>query len=164
MIPAGPTKRLYISIGLEAAIHHQQPPSTASTPPPPPRPLPPLPLTVCLPSPLACYQARYGTDGVPPFSIGRAGRGGRGQADPLYKLCCGISRRASQLATEAGRSGRCRRRFAQTITVINWMKRLSWRKQNHFSPIQAADHIAFFVSIAVFLLFSPSFCSSRTEQ
>lgn len=66
MIPAGPTKCLYISIGLEAAIHHQAPslpPSHLNSILPPP-----LPPTVCLPSPLACYQARYGADGVPPFS------------------------------------------------------------------------------------------------
>lgn len=52
-------------------------------------PSPPLPPTVCLPSPLACYQARYGADGVPPFSIGQAERGGRGLADPYISFVAG---------------------------------------------------------------------------
>lgn len=64
MIHASLGKSLYISITLESAIHHPNP-----LPPPPP---------VCLSSLLACYQARYGADGVPPFLIGWLETGGCG--------------------------------------------------------------------------------------
>lgn len=98
--------------------------SAASLPP-----SPPLPPTVCLPSPLACYQARYGADGVPPFSIGRAGRVGVAKQIPFISFVARASRIAWQLATETGRLGNCRRRFAQTITVTKCQKKLSWKQR-----------------------------------
>lgn len=71
MILASPGKSLYISITLGSAIQHH------TTPPPPPPP------PVCLPSLLACYQARYSADGVPLFLIGWLERAGRGFAAPI---------------------------------------------------------------------------------
>lgn len=73
MILASLGKSLYISITLESAIHHPNPPS----------PLPPPPPPVCLPSLLACYQARYRADGVPLFLIGWLETGGCGLTDPI---------------------------------------------------------------------------------
>ncbi len=61
---ASPGKSLYISITLGLLFITPSPP-----PPPPP---------VCLPSLLACYQARYSADGVPLFLIGWLERSGRG--------------------------------------------------------------------------------------
>lgn len=69
MFFASPGKSLYISITLGPAIHHPNPPS------PPP--------SVCLPSLLACYQARYSADGVPLFLIGWLEMNGRGLTSPI---------------------------------------------------------------------------------
>ena len=52
MTPASPGKSLYISITLGSAVCHPCPPSS------------------CLSPLLACYQAGYNADGVPPFLIG----------------------------------------------------------------------------------------------
>ena len=86
MILASPGKSLYISITLGSAIHHHSPllPLSSSSPSPPP-PSPP----VCLPSLLACYQARYSADGVPLFLIGWLERAGRGLCSPYISIVAG---------------------------------------------------------------------------
>lgn len=152
MIPAGPDTSLYISITPESAIHH----------PPPLHQLPFLPLFVFL---LCWHVTRQDTAQMACPSFWLAERGGVGvHRRSLFKHCCRLSRRAWQLATETGAACGCHRRV---VGVNN-----NYQKHHHLSLrwcIQAADHLALFVSIVVIyfslcLLVCTAHSKSRIER